>query len=308
MNAGKKTGFRWLKALAILLSTWIILSAAGVAVFFTVYFSRYDNTADTPVLFADAEMITFPSGERMLQGWILRSEAETPKGIAVILHGFHAGAADMAGLGRILTEAGWDALCFDGTGTGKSGGSSVMSLQQRAVDAKAALDMLKSSRYAGMPVMLIGHSAGGWAAAIESRDEAVSAVICINGFETVSGLMLETALKYAGPVVYTGAPFLMGGLFLQNGSLPFEKASEALISSGKPVLIIQSGMDETVPEKESTGKALTGREDPLIFLCRIENARHTDLLPEENGADTPEEQILTEAIREFTEQITVPAR
>ena len=146
------------------------------------------------------ETVSFRSGDNMLVGYIYG--AENDKGLIVWSHGI--GCGHEAYLDDILwfADHGWRVFAYDGTGSGDSEGSGSRGLVQSALDLSCALDVTEHDlRLAGLPVMLIGHSWGGYAAgAVMNFNHRVRAAVSISGYAEPTEMLTEGAEQMIGTV------------------------------------------------------------------------------------------------------------
>ena len=194
--------------------------------------------------------VSFYSGKNKLSGYVF--EADEPKGVVIIAHGFRADYTRHLPEAFTFVDNGYTVLCFDSTAVGESEGMWISGLQHTARDMEAAVSYVSESvDFAGLPIVLYGHSMGGYAAACEGDDERVSAIVSINGFDKPSGILLSYGKKYAGPIVYLEYPFAALYFLCTNAGDVFTSATDVLKDTQIPVMIIQAEEDTTVPRNET---------------------------------------------------------
>ncbi len=259
-----------------LLLFYVIGSICFSAIFYSVMFGRKDvDPASLEQTYTEADAkayprreLSFPSGENELHGWLY--SPDRPEGIVVIAHGIGGGADTHLAEIFWFVDHGWSVLAFDGTGFRESEGDGMRGLSQMRLDVLAACSCLDSDPdLTDLPVVLYGHSMGGYAvAACLSDDPDVEAVVSISGFDSPVGLMYGTAQKYVGFLAVFGAPFLSlqnAMVFGNEGDL---HASCVLSETQVPVLLVYGSSDDIVPEDLS----IYGQRD------RIDNDRVSCLL------------------------------
>ena len=265
---GKKQSSAARKALLaffVLLLAFLLLSAAGTPLAFRLLFGRRDDVPATEMrLPADVpfEEISFYSGKALLHGRLYA--APDACGLVVVCHGVGGGMDSH--LAEILrfTEEGFAVLSYDGTGTRGSGGSGVRGLSQARFDLEAALDYVQSDPWLrSLPLMLYGHSAGGYAVAVCAAEHPeVCRAVSLAAFDRPVELMLLQARSRVGFLADLEAPFLWlynSFLFGPDGDA---SASERLAVSPCPVLIAAGTDDTVVPYTASLYAHVAETGDP----------------------------------------------
>mgnify|MGYP002611660604 CR=1 FL=1 len=198
------------RILLLALAVYLICSVAAVQVMNAALFGRADEPDGLTMRYADVaadyprQTVTFSSGSAQLTGWLY--PAEDAAALVVIAHGLGADAETYLPETMHFVDSGYSVLTYDATGTGASGGSGTRGLAQSALDLDAALTRAEQEY---LPILLFGHSWGGYAAAaVLGGSHDVTASVCAAGFDTPLGLMRQTARRWCGPVAELGVPFL----------------------------------------------------------------------------------------------------
>ena len=91
-----------------------------------------------------------------------RPETQTPRAVVVIAHGVNSHSGYYIWVGEQLSAAGFAVYALDHRGRGRSDGERyfVHTVDEYATDLATFVDLAKS-REPGLPVFLLGHSAGG---------------------------------------------------------------------------------------------------------------------------------------------------
>ena len=137
------------------------------------------------------EECSFPSNENQLLAGYCYSKAapdgtQPPKGVVVIAHGLGGGGQNTyMDLADYFTSNGYLVFAYDVTGNDKSEGSSVKGLPQGVIDLDYALRYVKQSDvYAGLPIVLFGHSWGGYSVGnVLNCQPDVKAAVLAAGFD-----------------------------------------------------------------------------------------------------------------------------
>ncbi|MCL2412935.1 MAG: lysophospholipase, partial [Bacteroidales bacterium] len=144
------------------------------------------------------EEVHFYSGKNRLQGFIYGGSND--KGLIVISHGMGGTADGYFPMIMFFVDQGWRVFAFNNTGTSGSEGKNLRGFPQSVIDLDAALRFVKtSSALNELPIMLVGHSWGGFAVTtVLNYDHNVNAVVSFSGFNNGRELFREHGIKSAG--------------------------------------------------------------------------------------------------------------
>ena len=109
----------------------------------------------------------FESGDNRLTGYVYGQENN--RGLVVFAHGIGSWHQDYMMQLMWLVDHGWRVFAYDATGCGESEGATQVSLSQSLDDLDAALAYTFSHLAHGLPVLVAGHSWGGYAAAADTK-------------------------------------------------------------------------------------------------------------------------------------------
>lgn len=188
--------------------------------------------------------LSFPSGENNLIGYVYGEENN--KGLVVLAHGLGGGAESNTALTIALVDMGWRVFTYDCTGSYRSEGSGTKGLPQSALDLDAALDYVESQSLK-LPVMLYGHSWGGYAvAAVLDMGHDVNAVVSVAGYASPDALLHEQMQSMMGGFSTFTYPF--GWLYQRMlfGANAGRSAIDSINSSAVPVMVIHGSEDEMI--------------------------------------------------------------
>jgi pimeloyl-ACP methyl ester carboxylesterase len=284
-----------LKVTFVSLVTLLFLFSVGSLIFSKVFYDDYFQRVNQPdytglLRYSDVSgyertKVTFNSGETLLTGYIYGEENQ--KGLVVISHGLGYGAEDYLAETLYFVDHGWRVFTFDNTGTYESQGQSERGLPQSVIDLDAALTYVESKpALSNLPVMLFGHSWGGYAvAAILNTTHPITAVVSVSGFNSPDDLLLEEAQREMGIFGYLEYPFLaiyQSWLFGDKANL---SAVDGINQSETPVMIVHGTADESI---SYTGASIISRREKItnpnvIYkTCSVENHNgHKSLLRSE---------------------------
>lgn len=279
---------KYKKILKITLIVLLVLYISGSVVAVQIIFGQlFDRTAPLEysgfLLYSDVadeyarEEISFPSGENQLTGWIYG--AENDEALVVMAHGLGSTAESYLHITLWFVQQGYRVLTYDATGSGLSEGKDTRGMSQSVLDLDAALDWVESNEELNeLPVLLFGHSWGGYATArILAYDHDITATVSVSTYDTPMGLMCETASDFCGPVVYIGYPFLYLQQCIRFGTAANGSAADAINGSDVPVLLIHGTADDTI-HYDGAGlisRSFTGDNVTTLYL---ESEDHMSLL------------------------------
>jgi pimeloyl-ACP methyl ester carboxylesterase len=222
---------------------------------YTQTFGRIEETADmeyavweekNPVKYSREE-VYFNSGGNKLQGFIYgRGNAN---GLVVVSEGLGSTADGYLPMIMYFVDKGWRVFAFNNTGVGGSEGESVRGLTQSVIDLDAALTYIENSGgFNGLPVMLAGHSWGGYGVcAVLHYNHDIKAVVSFAGFNSSGEIFQEQGIAMTGSWYYMLKPqmwIIEKQLF---GDLTNLSAVDGINKSGIPVMIVHCANDEVIP-------------------------------------------------------------
>ena len=242
---------------AIVVCVFAIASLVFMAIFFTLYFDRNDLAPDSIELTYDdvdaamypRETISFFSGENQLQAYIYGRENGENRGLIVMAHGIDSGADSHLPETMFFVDHGWVVFAFDGTGTRSSQGAGINGLAQTRIDLSAALDYIEDDKDLDeLPVVLYGHSMGGYAAAAALADQHdVCAAVCVSAFNSPVDTMCYQVGNVAGVLGVIERPFIWLQNRLTFGEFADSTAIEGINVANIPVLVVYGMEDNVVP-------------------------------------------------------------
>ena len=250
----KKTVRRVLLGLLALLLVFSTVSMVFAMRFYDGYFARYDAPKYSGYLqYRDVAKeyprtaVKFKSGQNTLTGYLYG--AGNRKGLVVIAPGRREGTETFLPETVYFVDQGWRVFSFDYTGSFESEGANMVGLPQPLTDLRAALAYIASSAtLKDLPIMLYGHSWGGYAvAAMLSYDHDIAAVASIAGFNSPMGLLAEYTKGQMGLLGHIVYPFAWVYQAVRFGSKAWVSAVDGINSTDTPVMIIHGTADEENP-------------------------------------------------------------
>ena len=266
---------RIVKILLIAAALFVVLSVLATALVPIFMFGRSDGGTGFNLVYSDAdaedyprERFTFTSRGNELVGYLYARDE--PKGLVVLVNGVKNGSDAHLNHIKAFCDAGWSVVTYDATGVGESGGSGTFGLAQVKVDLFAFFDYHKTDeKMNSLPVVLFGHSAGGYAAACAlDRYDNICGAVVISAFDTPSETMAYHAKARVGFLADVEYPFMLLGNLIAFGADADAKAHEAVAASDTPVLIVGGSSDDTVPYAVSLYRFNDGisREGATFFM------------------------------------------
>ncbi|MBD5082013.1 MAG: alpha/beta hydrolase [Ruminococcaceae bacterium] len=197
------------------------------------------------------EMLSFMSGENKLQGYLFGSE--NTKGLVVISHGLGGGAENYTAETKRFVDEGYQVFSYDNTGCRSSEGESCIGLVQSVIDLDAALTYIEQeSRFKDLPVLLYGHSWGGYAVtAIFNYDHNITASVSVAGFNKPMQMIVEWARGMMGGFAYVESPYIWLYQKTVFGNNLETTAVDGINNTDTPILLLHGNKDGTIGIDES---------------------------------------------------------
>ncbi len=194
----------------------------------------------------DRRVVRFRSGDNTLAGYVYGEHND--KGLVVIAHGLGGGAESYLAETLYFVDNGWRVFSFDCTGSHESEGKGTIGLPQSVLDLNSALGYIKSdSTLNDLPIMLYGHSWGGYAvAAVLNYDHDIAAAASIAGFNAPMEILFEQAKEMMGAVAYVEYPFLWAYQAMLFGRAARLTAVDGINSADTVVMIIHGDKDTAI--------------------------------------------------------------
>lgn len=294
---------------ALVLGGFIVVSVIATEAVLLAMFSRSKPVSDKAFPLEDWSRTKglswsqeeFAAGENTLYGYCV--SGNDPRALVLIAHGLRGSSDGYEPVVKHFAERGYAVFAFDGTASGRSEGDRVVGLQQSRYDLRAAAEFIKrDGRFAGIPLVILGHSAGAYAAASEAEKLDASAVILISGFDRPIDTMRSLARRYTSALADIETPFLLAHEYAALGSEANTSAAEAVRSSDIPALVAHGAKDDAIPLDMSLYKALDTEIGSIgLYLDGTDaHSGHGNILFDKDGRANAE---LLEAIDAFLEPI-----
>lgn len=308
--------------LVIFIIIYSLISTVVSMCVFSTMFARFDKDSN-PLFFSYADIDsnkyprepkTFKSGENKLKGY-LYTTAKDSKGTVIVVNGYHCTADRHLSEIMYFVDKNWSVFAYDGTGVGKSGGDSQVGFTQFRNDASAAVKYV--STLSSKPVVLYGHSAGGYAATTTLEDNSnIKAVVSVSGFNSPLELMHLHTKNNAGLWADIGYPFMYAQNYVTFGNDANTQAYEAINSTDIPVAVFQGKSDSIVPYEISIYSHKNKIKNPNVNFVEVASNRgnHSTVWLSDSAAeytlkyqkkpfDNPDKKQANELDKEFMESV-----
>lgn len=255
----------------IIVGVVVIFSVISMIVVKLVYdaqFPRFerDETVSADLRYEEVEetyprrLVSFESGGDTLQGYVYGEDHDA--GLVVVVHGLGGGADSYLPQITYFVDQGWRVFSYDATGSFDSEGETTKGFPQALIDLDAALTYIHAQPdFAGLPILLFGHSWGGYAVAnVLHYDHAISGVVSVSGVNRPIDIVMEQGQRLMGSVVKTQYPFLWLYQRMLFGDAATLSAVDAVNRSDIPVLVIHGTADESVAYG---GSSIVAHQDAL---------------------------------------------
>lgn len=176
------------------------------------------------------------------------------KGLVVISHGMKSGGDDYLPMIIYMVNAGYNVFSYNCRGTYESEGNDLVGMCQSLIDLEGTIKYIKSvDALSKMPLFLIGHSWGGYAAtSVLSLCDGIRACASIAAMHDACMLMTEKAEQYVGKIGKFPEPFFNLYQKMIFGDYVNCNAIRGINQSNIPVLVAHGRTDETISfEKQS---------------------------------------------------------
>jgi alpha-beta hydrolase superfamily lysophospholipase len=275
----------------------VLFSVASMLIVKHIYdqqFPRFDKSRFSgylrygDVTGYDRTIVHFPSGRNSLTGYIYGPANK--KGLVVISHGRAGGAESYLAETLYFVDKGWRVFAFDNTGSHESEGKSTVGLAQSVLDLDAALTYVESNATLNsLPIMLYGHSWGGYAvSAILNYSHKIAGVASLAGYNSPMELLSEQGKKMMGFFAYVEYPYEWAYQTVLFGSTAKKTAVNGINKTDAAVMVIHGEKDEAISYSGASIIAHRGQiTNPNVVFksCSTENHNGHDNLSRSDAAN-----------------------
>lgn len=233
------------------------------------------------------ERYTFASHQgQMLTGYKYYREGTDPKGLVVLAHGFGGGGhSSYMDVADYFAANGYVVFAYDATGNDESEGEAVGGLPQGVIDLDYALRFVKSSPdFAGLPILLWGHSWGGYSAgSVTKLHPDVKAVVIVAGFNESLDMLESEGRNIAGDAIDFVLPYFEDYETKTFGDYASLSILDSLDATDARVMMIHSADDGMIPIERSFDRYYEKFADNERFtFVRYEDRGHNYVFYDES--------------------------
>jgi uncharacterized protein len=218
----------------------------------------------------ESVVIPSSSGAR-LAGWYLPGAG---RGAVLLLHGAKSNRLVLVERIRFLHDAGYSTLAIDFQAHGESAGDLITMGQRESLDARSALEWLRS-QLPGEPVAALGISMGGSALLIGPPIGADAVIVESVSVDSVAAVSNRLALAF-GPPGRLLTPIVLGAMRIAGGIDASKlRPIDGIARLHRPIFIMTGAEDQKTTVAE--GRALFAAANPPKRYWETPGAWHVDL-------------------------------
>ncbi|MCR3922661.1 MAG: lysophospholipase [Firmicutes bacterium] len=268
-------------------------------------YDRHDTTVTVGLRYEDLEaqyprdLVSFESGNNRLQGYVYGLNQE--QGLVVVAHGIGGGADSYLPQIAYFVDQGWRVFAYDATGSFDSEGKTTKGFPQALIDLDAALTYINTQEeFANLPILLFGHSWGGYAVAnLLHYDYEIVGVATVSGANSPMEMIIEQGRSMMGGFINIQYPYLWLYQRILFGETASLNAVDAINKSNVPVLIIHGTEDEFVAYEGSS---------IISNMIRMTNPNVRTLLLSEPGRNGHNNLFRSDAGMDYIDEINIEYR
>lgn len=255
-NKFKKVIFGFLAF--FIFSAVVAMPTSAVIVYEAIFSQRFEPLDEMSFEVEDfSELIQekcfFESSEgKRLAGFKYDRRDNDEKAVVVISHGLGGGGQSLyMDVADFFTKNDFYVFSYDATGNGDSQGDDVRGLPQGVMDLDKALDFVKKQpEYAGLPIVIFGHSWGAYSTgSVLEYHPDISAVVMVAGFNQSKNMLEQESVKAVGPIARLTLPYVNLYEYFKFGDYSQASAMKGFDASDAGVMILQSKDDtDVLPE------------------------------------------------------------
>ncbi len=174
------------------------------------------------------------------------------KGIIIISHGLGGGGHNSyMDCANYFAKNGYYVFAFDNTGNDESEGKSVNGLPQGVIDLDYAISFIeKQKEFANLPIMLFGHSWGGYSVTnVLNYHPEIKSVVSLAAFNKSSDLIKSQGEELYGNIVNILMPYINTYEKIKFGDYATNTSMSGFAKTNAKIMIIHSEDDKEVQKK-----------------------------------------------------------
>lgn len=241
--------------LTLILVILVALFVAGAVAYEQNFGVRYETVALSQYSLdkydgLQVERSDFTADGVALAGYQYFKTGREVKGVIVLAHGL-GGGGHIGYLPFIdrFTADGYLVFAYDARGNDNSGGESVGGLPQGVICLDAAISHVEQlAQYQGLPVVLFGHSWGGYSVGnVLKFHPEVKAAVMLAGFNDTVGMLEYYGEQKVGKLAHVLVPFMSLYERIKFGKYAATSAVKSIADTDANIMVIHSDDDTTVP-------------------------------------------------------------
>lgn len=280
---------RLIISVVILLLLVFIILPFGISIFiYEQYFGvRYETSESLMLRLDDFEGLErnqyeFTSNEgQKLIGYLYSVEGVEYRGIVVMAHGLGGGGHNSyMDCANYFAQSGYYVFAYDATGNDESEGEGVGGLPQGVIDLEYAISFVQAcEEIPDLPIMLFGHSWGGYSvASVLNYHPEVKAIVTMSGFNQSSDLIRSQGETIVGGLVHVLMPYVNCYEQLKFGAYAKNTAMDGFAKSEAAVMVLHSSDDNVVPQKYGYDVYYAKYKDEVRFeFVHFEDKGHNEI-------------------------------
>ena len=234
----------------------VIMPLATVIIYESIFGARYDTPPWLEFSVEEFDGLSvkrsdFESDGKTLAGFEYNGECDSVKGVVVLVHGIGDSGHNMfMPVIHRFVDSGYLVFTYDAHGRGESGIGSINGLPQGIIDLDNALKHVKSlDVYSGLPILLFGHSWGGYSVGnVLALHPDVEAAVIVSGFNESEDMLSYQGERFGGPTMGFAMLYLDAYEKLKFGSEYADlTAIDAMQVSDARIMVVHGGQDGIVP-------------------------------------------------------------
>lgn len=234
------------------------------------------------------EKYTFASNKNQeLVGYKYYKEDTNPKGLVIVVHGLGPGHNVYMNIADYFTSNGYVVFAYDGTGAYQSAGDSAKGSPQSIIDLDYAINFVKANDdFKDLPIMLLGHSMGGYAVgSVLNLHQDISAIAMISAFNKSNSLFCDFIKGSIGSVGNIFMPYISVYEKIKFGRYSSYSCMDGFESTETGVIIVHSKDDNLILyDNFSQFKENYGNNQRFEFID-FENKGHEFILQEDTSQE-----------------------
>lgn len=277
----------------IILNILLVIPLAAAGVLYERYFGHRTET-NTSALAPDMKeypnlkrkKVQFPSNHgQLLTGYLYigRNYTNPSKGLIVLSHGINCGHIDYLEEINYLCSWGYTVLGYDNTGCNESEGSSMIGLVQSSIDLDYALRYVENQdELKTMPVLLYGHSWGGYAVcSVLNGNHNVKAVVSRSGFNHSRDVLIDGGVYMYGDWVRIITPYLYFYEKIKFGRNADNTAEKGIKNAKAEILILYGAKDNIISRENSIYHIVKDYKQKNVTVILYQEKEHDVVLSDE---------------------------